>query len=31
MDIVRHLIDINKDNADKNRGIPIEKHLQLII
>ncbi|MBP5258765.1 MAG: pyridoxamine kinase [Prevotella sp.] len=31
MDVVRHLIDINKDNADKNRGIPIEKHLQLII
>ena len=27
MDILRHWIDINKDNEDKNRGIPIERHL----
>jgi pyridoxine kinase len=27
MDTLRAWIDINKDNADKNRGIPIERHL----
>ena len=27
MDILRHWIDINKDNKDKNRGIPVERHL----
>lgn len=27
MDILRNWIDINKDNKDKNRGIPIERHL----
>ena len=28
MDTLRHWIDVNKDNEDKNRGIPIERHLQ---
>lgn len=27
MDTLRDWIDINKDNEDKNRGIPIERHL----
>ena len=27
MDTLRHWIDINKDNEDKNCGIPIERHL----
>ena len=27
MDTLRNWIDINKDNEDKNRGIPIERHL----
>ena len=31
MDTVYRLIDQNKDNADKNEGIPIEKHLTLLL
>ena len=27
MDTLRHWIDQNKDNEDKNRGIPVERHL----
>lgn len=27
MNTLRHWIDVNKDNEDKNRGIPIERHL----
>ncbi|MBR4572750.1 MAG: pyridoxamine kinase [Prevotella sp.] len=27
MDMLHHWIDMNKDNEDKNRGIPIERHL----
>ena len=27
MDVVARLIDLNKDNVDKNRGIPIENYL----
>ena len=27
MDTLHHWIDVNKDNDDKNRGIPIEHHL----
>ena len=27
MDTLRHWIDINKDDEDINRGIPIERHL----
>lgn len=27
MDTLRQWIDVNKDNKDKNRGIPIERHL----
>ena len=27
MDTLRNWIDINKDDKDKNRGIPIERHL----
>lgn len=27
MDTLRHWIDVNKDNEDKNRGIPVERHL----
>lgn len=27
MDTLRKWIDINKDNLDKNRGIPVERHL----
>lgn len=27
MDILRNWIGINKDNEDKNRGIPVERHL----
>lgn len=30
MDAVYKLIDLNKDNKDKNRGIPIEKYLHVI-
>ena len=30
MDVVYRLIDLNKDNADKNEGIPLEKHLDII-
>ena len=30
IDTVYRLIDRNKDNADKNRGIPIENHLNLL-
>lgn len=30
MDTVYRLIDINKDNEDKNRGIPLEKHLNIL-
>ena len=30
MDGVYKLIDLNKDNVDKNRGIPVEKHLALL-
>ncbi len=29
MDAVARLIELNKDNTDKNRGIPIEKHLDI--
>ena len=27
MDTLRHWIDLNKDSKDKNRGIPVERHL----
>ena len=30
MDVVYNFIDLNKDNIDKNRGIPIENYLNLI-
>lgn len=30
MDTVYKLIELNKNNADKNRGIPLEKYLDLI-
>ena len=30
MDAVYRLIDLNKDNKDKNRGIPLEKHLNIL-
>ncbi len=30
MDTVAKLIDLNKDNEDKNRGIPIENYLSMI-
>ncbi|MBO4607475.1 MAG: pyridoxamine kinase [Prevotella sp.] len=30
MDTVAKLIDLNKDNEDKNRGIPIENYLSII-
>ena len=30
MDVVYKMIDLNKDNKDKNRGIPVEKHLNLL-
>lgn len=30
MDAVYRLIDLNKDNTDKNRGIPLEKYLDQI-
>lgn len=30
MDAVWKLIDLNKDNADKNRGIPLEKYLSIL-
>lgn len=30
MDAVYKLIDLNKDNEDKNRGIPLEKYLDII-
>ena len=30
MDAVYQLIDLNKDNADKNRGIPLERYLDIL-
>lgn len=30
MDVVYRLIDLNKDNADKNEGIPLEKYLDIL-
>ena len=30
MDAVYKLIDLNKDNKDKNRGIPIERFLHVV-
>jgi pyridoxine kinase len=30
MDAVSKLIELNKDNKDKNRGIPLEKYLSII-
>ena len=30
MDAVYTLIDLNKDNEDKNRGIPLEKFLDVL-
>lgn len=30
MDGVYKLIDLNKDNEDKNRGIPLEKYLNIL-
>ena len=30
MDAVARLIDLNKDNADKNRGIPVENFLSML-
>lgn len=30
MDAVYRLIDLNKDNVDKNRGIPLEKYLNIL-
>lgn len=30
MDVVARLIDLNKGNADKNRGIPLERYLYLV-
>ena len=30
MNAVSRLIECNKDNADKNRGIPLENFLHLI-
>lgn len=30
MDGVYRLIDLNKDNTDKNRGIPLEKYLSIL-
>ena len=30
MDAVARLIELNKDNADKNRGIPLENYLEVI-
>ena len=30
MDAVYRLIDLNKDNEDKNRGIPLEKYLNIL-
>ena len=30
MDVVYKLIDLNKDNTDKNRGIPLEKYLDVL-
>lgn len=30
MDAVYQLIDLNKDNADKNRGIPLEQYLDIL-
>lgn len=29
MDAVYQLIDLNKDNLDKNRGIPLEQYLNI--
>ena len=31
MDAVYQLIDLNKDNEDKNRGIPLEQYLQQVL
>ena len=31
MDVVARLIDLNKDNVDKNRGIPIENYLSHVL
>ena len=31
MDAVYKLIDLNKDNEDKNRGIPLEKFLAVVL
>ena len=30
MDAVYRLIDLNKDNEDKNVGIPLERYLNII-
>jgi pyridoxine kinase len=30
MDAVYKLIDLNKNNKDKNRGIPLEKYLNIL-
>ena len=30
MDVVYKLIDLNKNNKDKNRGIPLEKYLNVL-
>ena len=30
MDAVYKLIDLNKTNEDKNRGIPLEKYLSIL-
>ena len=30
MDAVARLIELNKDNVDKNRGIPVENFLNLV-
>ena len=30
MDALYRLIDVNKDNEDKNRGIPVEQWLRLL-
>ena len=30
MDAVYRLIDLNKYNEDKNRGIPLEKYLNIL-
>ena len=30
MDAVYTFISLNKDNEDKNRGIPLEQHLDIL-